>query len=60
MRWLDTIENYMRADGVCVGYVESRDKWRSRSKVADPQIVRRKTKEKRFILKIIVLQMWSK
>jgi len=27
-RWLDTIENDMRAVGVCVGDVENQDKWR--------------------------------
>lgn len=33
------IENDMRAAGVCVGYVEDRDKWRSRTKVVNHKIV---------------------
>jgi hypothetical protein len=28
-RWLDTIENDMRAVGVCLGDVKNRDEWRS-------------------------------
>jgi len=36
-RCLDTVENDMRAVGVCVGYVENQDKWRFRIKVADPK-----------------------
>jgi len=34
---LDPIENDMKAFGMCVGYVKSRDKWRFWIKVADPQ-----------------------
>jgi len=29
-RWLETIENDMRAVGVCKGDVENREKWRYR------------------------------
>jgi hypothetical protein len=37
-RWLDTIENDMRAAvGVCVGVVENRDEWRFKTRVADPK-----------------------
>jgi len=36
-KWLNTIENDMRADGLCVGDVENRDNWRFRKKVADPK-----------------------
>jgi len=35
--WLGTIENDMRAVGVCVGNVEKQDKWRFRTKVANPK-----------------------
>jgi len=34
-RWLDTVDT--RTIGVCVGYVENRDKWRFRTKVANPK-----------------------
>jgi len=34
-KWLDTTENDMRAAGVCVGDVEDRDKWSSRTRVTD-------------------------
>jgi len=34
---LDTIENNMRAASVCIGNVESRDKWTFRLKVANPK-----------------------
>jgi len=36
-RWLDTIENNMRAVGVCVRDVENRNKRRFRTKMADPK-----------------------
>jgi len=36
-RWLYTIENNMRAVGVCVGDVKNRDKRRFRIKVAMPK-----------------------
>jgi hypothetical protein len=36
-RWLDTIENDMRVDGVCVKNLENGDEWRLRTKVADPK-----------------------
>jgi len=32
MRWLDTIDNVVRAVGVCIRVVENREKWRSRTK----------------------------
>jgi len=35
-RWLDTIEN-MRAVSVCVGDLKNRDKWRFKTKVANPK-----------------------
>jgi hypothetical protein len=34
-RWLDAIESYMKAVGVCVVDVENRDEWRFRTRVAD-------------------------
>jgi hypothetical protein len=34
-RWLDTIENYMRAVGVYIEDVEDRDEWRFSIKLAD-------------------------
>jgi hypothetical protein len=37
-RWLDTIENDMRAVGVCVGDLENRDEWRFRATVADSKV----------------------
>jgi len=36
-RWLDTIDNDMRAVGVGVREVENRDKWRFRTMMADPK-----------------------
>jgi hypothetical protein len=36
-RWLDTIENYIRAVGVCVGDVENRDELKFRTRVIDPK-----------------------
>jgi hypothetical protein len=36
-RWLDSIENDMRAIGVCKGDVENLNKWRFRTRVADPK-----------------------
>jgi len=36
-RWLDTIENDMRAAGVCVKDVEDRDELRCRTRVAIPK-----------------------
>jgi len=35
-RWLNTIENDMRAAFVCL---KNRDKWRSRTKVAHPKLL---------------------
>jgi hypothetical protein len=35
-RWLDTIENDMRAVDVCVGDVENLDKWRIRTRMSTP------------------------
>jgi len=35
-RWLDIIENDMRAVGVCKGDLENRNKWKFRTKVANP------------------------
>jgi hypothetical protein len=34
-RWLDTIENDMRAVGVCVRDVENQEEWWLRTKVSD-------------------------
>jgi len=36
-RWLDTTESDMRAAGVCIGDVDDRYKWTSRTRVADPK-----------------------
>jgi len=36
-RLSDTVEGDMRAAGVCVEDDEDRDKWRSRTRVADPK-----------------------
>jgi hypothetical protein len=44
-RWLDTIENDIKAVGVCVSNVENRDNWRFRTKVA--QIIGSKVKKKK-------------
>jgi len=35
-RWLDMIEGNIRATGMCVEYVKDQDKWKSRTKVANP------------------------
>jgi len=35
-RWLDAIENDMRAVGVCVENVENRGKWRFKTKETNP------------------------
>jgi hypothetical protein len=35
--WFNTIEDDMRAIGVYVGDVENRDKWRFRTRMADPK-----------------------
>jgi hypothetical protein len=34
-RWLDTIENDIKAVGVCVRDVENRDQWKFGTKVVD-------------------------
>jgi hypothetical protein len=50
MRWLDTVENDMRAVGVYVGDVENRDKWRLRTRVADPKYLReRRSRRRSFV-----------
>jgi hypothetical protein len=36
-RWLDTIENDMKAVGVFVGDVKNRDEWMIKIKVTDPK-----------------------
>ena len=36
-RWLENIEEDMRAVGVCIGDVKDRDRWRFRTRVADPK-----------------------
>jgi len=36
-RWLETLENDMRAVGVCRGDVIDQIKWRCRTRVADPK-----------------------
>jgi hypothetical protein len=36
-RWLDMIENDMRAISVCIGDKENRDEWSFRTRVADPE-----------------------
>lgn len=35
-KWLDTIENDMRTACVCVEDVGNRDKWKFKTRVADP------------------------
>jgi hypothetical protein len=34
-KWLDTIENDIRAVGVCVGNVENQDEWMLKTKVTN-------------------------
>ncbi len=36
-RWMENIENDMRLVGVGIGDVKDRDKWRFRTRVADPK-----------------------
>jgi len=38
-RWLDRIENNMKAADLCVGNVDNREMWRSRKRVPDPNVV---------------------
>jgi len=47
---LDTIENIMRAVGVCVMDIEDRDKWRSKTWVTDPKYIggRENIKRRRY------------
>ena len=37
MKWLENIEKDMRVVGVCIGDVKDRDRWRFRTRVADPE-----------------------
>lgn len=36
-RWLNTVENDMKAFGVCLEDIENRDEWRFRTRVVDPK-----------------------
>jgi len=56
-KWLDTVENDMRAVGVCVEDVENRKKWRFKTKVADPKLFgeRRRRRRRRYDCKILYI-----
>jgi hypothetical protein len=50
IRWLDTIENYMRAVVVCVGDVEDRHEWRFGTRGADPKYLKLRRRKKRRLI----------
>jgi hypothetical protein len=48
---MDTIENYMRAIGMCVGNVENQGEWRFRIKLANPkQLVEMGNRRRRLFM----------
>jgi hypothetical protein len=49
-KWLDMIENDMRAIDVWVGNLENQNNWRFRTKVTNPKYLgERREKKKRYI-----------